>query len=250
MRSGESLQELLVKSIEMMNAMGFRLSGIIEVTVDESLPFMGYTTRTLNKNLIVVSGMAVTSGLLDGLLLHELSHIYRTESRHPSHKHGILNEVLRYFVSKHNIKEEYQLGTLRGIINHVQDLYADDVAFKVFEKNQQKLFPLQKIGEFFYNWIKTAAANSPDKIRNRWTNAAAMLNNAFALSNMKRHNVNDIRTKAAEANQNFLDKLSPQLSREFPYFENFMVNLEENVADEEFREQLEEYLRHFLALTV
>jgi len=248
-KSPKPIQEAFAQALKMMRNAGFGLSGSIQVVVDENLPFMGYTAGRWDKNLIVVSGMALRSGLVEGLLIHEMSHIYRTETKHPSHNHALLNDVLRAFISKHGIQEDYQLKILQGIVNHVQDLCADDIAFKVFEKNQDKLFPLNKMSDFFYSWIKTIPVYSADKVRERWMNAAIMLNNCFALSNMERHKIADVDDKVRETNQKFLDALDTKLSKEFTYFKSLMLSLRENVTGSEFQEQLNEYLRRFLELT-
>ncbi len=250
MKSAKLVQEAFAKAFKMMSNAGFRLNNSIEVVVDENLPFMGYTTGRLDKNLIVVSGMALGSGLVEGLLIHEMSHIYRTETKHPSHNHDLLNDVVNSFISEYDLQEDYQLKILHRVVNHVQDLYADDIAFRVFEKNKDELFSMDVLGDFFYNWIKTSPANSADKIQQRWMNAAIMLNNSFALSNMERHGISDINNRATGANQKFLNTQDTKFFKEFAYFKDFMVSLRENVTELEFREQLREYLRRFIELTV
>lgn len=44
---------------------------------------MGYSTKRKGGYVIVVSGMALKSGLVEGLLIHEMCHVYRTNMNHP-----------------------------------------------------------------------------------------------------------------------------------------------------------------------
>lgn len=248
MNNSETVDAAFAKAFQLMSDAGFKLNGSIEVVVDENLPFMGYTTERWKKNLIVVSGGALKSGLLEGLLIHEMCHIYRTETKHPSHNSEILNDALRDVILQHDLREEYQPRILQRLINHVQDLYADDIAFQVFQKNQDTLFSLDVMSDFFLSWIETSPVNSLDKVKDRWMNAGTMLNNCFALSNMRRHGIPDINDKAKKANKEFLDAVDAKLSAGFDYFKNFMLSLREDVTDSEFREQLRKFLRRFVEL--
>src|SRR5437899_11360474 len=72
-------------ALEMMKKAGYDIGDVVQVMVDPQLPFMGYTMpRGNDKYRIVVSGGSVDSGLLEGLLVHEMSNVYRLESRHLS----------------------------------------------------------------------------------------------------------------------------------------------------------------------
>jgi len=76
-----------------------------------------------------------------------------------------------------------------------------------------------------------------------------MLNNCFAVSNLERHKIKDAGNKVAAANRKLLDAFGLEVSEEFAYFKNFMVNLKEHITDSEFREQISEYAHRFLELT-
>ena len=113
---------------EMMAKAGFRIRSNIKVSVDPELPFMGYTMPQGQSFHIVVSGGAVGSGMLEGLLVHEMSHVYRIETKHPSHNANILEEAVATLKSK-NRQHDYQKKILHDLLNDIQDLYADDIAF-------------------------------------------------------------------------------------------------------------------------
>src|SRR5437879_8827913 len=69
-------------AIEMMRKAGYDIGTKVKVVVDPKLPFMGYTMPQGGNFTIVVSGGAVGSGLLEGLVVHEMSHLYRVQTYH------------------------------------------------------------------------------------------------------------------------------------------------------------------------
>lgn len=243
-------EEKTKNALGMMKEAGFEIVGLVEVVVDEQLPFMGYTTRKWKEHVIVVSGMAVDSGLVEGLLIHEMSHVYRTEKNHPSHDYRLLNDFTRRLSSKYRFSAKYQVEILQQIINHVQDLYADDITFEVFRKNQARLpFPLERMSDFFLSWIKREPSRLGNKTKERWVNASILLSNAFAISNLERHHVEDVGARMKTANEMFLSKLDEPFREEFSYFRTLMTNLKEDVKEQEFKDGLLAYVDRFLQLT-
>jgi hypothetical protein len=249
MKSEKRVQKASARALQMMSDAGFRLRNSVEVVVDENLPFMDYSTARREKNIIVISGMALNSGMAEGLLVHEMSHAYRTETNHPSHNSALLDDVLGSFMANHGVEEDYQIEIIQRIVNHVQDLYADDVTFRAFEKSKDPLVSPDKISDFFLDWIRTSPVQSADKVKDGWLNASIMLNNCFAVSNLERHKIKDVGNRVAAANQKFLNAFDSEVLEEFAYFNNFMVNLKEDVTDSEFRKQISEYVHCFLELT-
>src|SRR5437660_11885373 len=81
-------------AIEMMRKAGYDIGTKVKVVVDPQLPFMGYAMPQGGSFTIVVSGGAVGSGLLEGLLVHEMAHVYRMRTNHPSHNSQILEEAI------------------------------------------------------------------------------------------------------------------------------------------------------------
>jgi len=240
------LQTALKNAMKMMEVSGFKINRVVKAIVDEDLPFMGYTTEIAGGYMIVVSGTAIKSGLVEGLLIHELSHIYRTETNHPSHNHKILSNVINSVKLKYNLTKEYQLNTIQRAVNIVQDLYADDIAFEVFKKNQSKLFKMSEIGNFFLSWVRDKPVDNG--MEGVWKNIVIMLNNSFALSNMKRHGIKDKNGKALNAVKGFLTIVGNPIKSEFNYFRKFMITLEENVAENKFKSNLKKYLEKIIWL--
>jgi hypothetical protein len=242
----ENVEEALRNILNMMERAGFRINQDVKVIVNKKLPFMGYTSRQWQSHVIVVSGFAVESPMLEGLLTHELSHVYRNIANHPSHSEPLIASLMRIFIDDHNLDRDYEHEILRQAINHIQDLYADDIAVKVLGTYYGAPL-LEQLGNFFLSWIKEEPATGGVRLRNRWVNASILLNNSFAISNMERHNIMEGQIERAKLNNDrFLNRIKSSVAIQFSYFNRFMVGLEEDVSEARLREQMEEYLGNFL----
>ena len=102
------------------------------------------------------------------------------------------------------------------------------------------------LSSFLQDWVKDEPVKSHDSKQDRWVNASIMVHNARALGQMRRHEIEDVGGKAAASNKRFLSKVSPKMTSQFPYFQNLMVNLKENMTRDEYRKLLADYLNHFL----
>jgi hypothetical protein len=230
----------------MMKEAGYDIGDIVQVMVDPQLPFMGYTMpRGDGKYRIVVSGGSVDSGLLEGLLVHEMSHVYRMKTRHLSHNGQLIEEAVNSF-GKNVAKYDYQQKIMHDMLNDIQDLYADDLSFKVLR--QSKILPIEDMSSFLQDWVKDEPSSSGDELKDRWINAGIMVHNARAIAQMERHRVPDTDNKAAKTNKEFLAKLPPTMARQFEYFRNLLRNLDENLTEESYRTLLHNYLNKFLEI--
>lgn len=232
-------------ALKTMKEAGFDVSDKLKVVIDPKLPFMGYSTKRNGRDIVVVSGMALKSKMLEGLLIHEMSHIYRTSTDHPSHDPAVLNKVASYVMQRSHLTRDYQVAVVHQAINHIEDLYADDVAFQAF--NQSGAFRLDQVYEFFLDWINEKPVRSK-KAKTTWLNIGLMLNNCFVISNMTRHGVLDVDNQAGNKVQEFLSQTSERMKQGFVYFKDFMMNLQENVTEKEFEESLTDYLTRIAEL--
>ncbi len=229
-------------ALELMSKAGYPVTLDVSVVLDEKLPFMGYTTDKSGKPVIVVSGLAVSSGGALNLVIHELSHVYRSQSGHPSHDYQLLTAITGW-VMQGRIVHAYQEKILHTIINHLQDLYADDISFAIFKEKKQ-----ENLNEFFMGWIhKPHAVTSTSE--KAWENGDSLLSTAFAQANLERHNVTDTGEKLEKAVKMFLAKSDKRIVAKYPFFKEFMVNLPEKVTEKEFEKLLIQYLGEFLKLT-
>lgn len=235
------------KIISLMKSAGFPITQKISVVLDKKLTFMGYTTKDSKGDpVIVVSDMATIWGQETEVLIHELGHIYRMETKHPSHNYPLLDKVYDRSLKNKKILS-YQKKIILNIINSIEDLYADDIVFQIFTKNPKLISNEENILDFFLNWIhkpwkpKTEMAN--------WTNAEMIVSTAFAQANLERHKVRDNNRKVEKAVEEFLSKVDTQMVGYYPYFKNFMLNLPERITETEFGSMMVEYIQKFIELT-
>jgi len=240
-----TIKNAVSSALEAMRSSGFEISHKLEVVLDPELPFMGYATKKGGKNVIVVSSMAMKTGPVEGLLVHEMCHIYRTEQNHPSHNSELLNSIGQAVIHKNHLTEDYQIKTIQQAVNHIQDLYADDISFKVFEKSGT--FTPEQAFEFFLDWINDVAI-TPKTKKDKWLNIGIMLNNSFAISNLTRHKIKDINNRADNKVQKYLSQVNASMKNEFRYFRNLMANLKEDPTETQFKKDLIEYLTKTIEL--
>jgi hypothetical protein len=244
-KAAQAVRDSRDDALQMMTKAGFKIGQNVQVAVDPQLPFMGYTMPLESGFRIVVSGGSVGSEMLNGLLIHEMSHIYRIQSRHPSHNAEILEEAINR-IGKTNLRYEYQQKIIHDLLNDIQDLYADDIAFQVFRMNP-KTIPDQITG-FLQSWVKEEPVRSADATKDRWINASIMVHNARAVAQMKRHHVEDVDNIAAKASQKFLSQLPVDMTNKFDFFRTRLESLKESMTEEEYRTLLAEYLKTFLGI--
>lgn len=235
----QTLEQLKNHALSLMKAGGFPVTKEIDIEVDEKLPFMGYTTERNGKSVIVVAKWAQNSGMLSGLLIHELSHIYRIQSNHPSHNSALQNKALSIVLSDTKLMP-YQQDILLNILNSIMDLYADDLFFQV-----RKDAPVN-LSDFFLDWIKKPVEGTDAK--STWINAGNMVSAAFAQANLERHYATDTDGKIKKGVADFLSHIDPRIAKKFDYFKNLMVNLPEKITNEEFGKLLVDYLHTFLSM--
>ena len=241
--NSELVKKSFLNASRMMKESGFGLKSDVKVAVDPQLPFMGYSMPLGRGYRIVVSGGSVGSGMLEGLLVHEMSHIYRMENNHVSHDAEVIEASIDK-IGKQHLSHDYQQKIIHDLLNDIQDLYADDISMKVLKKN--RILESDQISSFLQDWVKDEPVESGEPEGDRWVNASIMVHNARAIGQMTRHGIEDIGGKAAESNRRFLSQMPPKVASEFPYFQDLMVNLKENVTRDQYRKLLSDYLSRFL----
>src|SRR2546427_1159218 len=241
--NNELVKKAELNASHMMKKSGFGIKSDVEVAIDPQLPFMGYTMPQGRGYRIVVSGGSVGSGMLEGLLVHEMSHIYRMENNHPSHDAEIIEEAIDK-IGKQHLSQDYQQKIVHDLLNDIQDLYADDISMKVIKKGQ--ILEPGQINSFLQDWVKDEPVDSGDPKRDRWVNASIMVHNARAIGQMTRHSIEDTGGKAVDSNMRFLSQIPPAAARQFQYFQDLMINLKENMTRDQYRKLLADYLNRFL----
>ena len=237
----QNLDQLKKKGFALMEDAGFPVKNV-SVVLDENLPYMGHTTEVNGEPVVVVSGMALSGGMALNLFIHELGHVYRTQSGHPSHDSQLIFSIIAWAMHG-KVVEKYQEDTLFAIINHLQDLYSDDIFFKIFDGKMADL----NTNKFFLGWIHKPIK----KVKSRedsWTNAGYLLSTAFAQANLYRHNVKDVDGLVEKGVKEFLSQVDKRMVIKYEFFKNLMINLPEKVREKEYEKLLIKYLTEFLKL--
>src|SRR5438445_4494603 len=249
LRKSQGVEEAIRKArqtaIEVMRKAGYDIGNKVKVVVDPNLPFMGYTMPQGGNFTIVVAGGVVGAGLLEGFLVHEMSHVYRRLTNHPSHNSQILEEAIDNLGTK-VVLRDYQQKIVHDLLNDIQDLYADDISFKVL--GNSPIMASDQMTRFLQDWVKDEPVKSDDGVMDSWINASMMTYNARAIAQMARHRVEDTGGRAEQANKSFLSQISPSVAGRFEYFRNLLQNLREDMTAEEYRALLADYLRQFLEI--
>ena len=139
-----------------------------------AIPIMGASKSLKDRHTLYVSSRAVESGLVDGLIAHEVGHMLRTEAGHPSHS----PEVYRLIAKEVRIPRAAE-AAFGQAFNHVQDVYADDLAFPVFAGADGR-----RAYDFFAGWVEN---NATLRSKNRWQNLGLAASNGFAIGSLVRH---------------------------------------------------------------
>ena len=98
------------------------------------------------------------------------------EKGHPSHSAALHDLVIRSLPVPFSSRDVF-LGIARAAVNHVEDIYADDLAFEIIGS--------VRAGVFFSDWVRRSAMVS----RSRWGTVGNSVAVAFALGNMARHGI-------------------------------------------------------------
>jgi hypothetical protein len=224
------------RALSMMKEAGYPILEEVEFEVDSQLPIMGYTTQRKGKMVIVVSGWSLKTDMSMGLVIHELSHVYRTETFHPSHNYSIQEKAVQKVTTDKKLNHE-QKEIMFNVINNIQDLYADDISFEVYIKKHLR----NHINEFFLGWIHEPTNDS-------WENAENLINAAFAKANLDRHGANDNEQIIEKAVNGYLKKIDKNQAGKYDYFKNIMTFLPEKISEEDFRQLLVKFMGEFVNL--
>jgi len=120
--SSQDVEEAVSKArqtaIEMMRKAGYDIGTRVKVVVDPNLPFMGYTMPQGGKlyDSCVWRGCWIRT--TRGLLVHEMSHVYRIQTNHPSHNGAILEEAVDN-LGKKTVLRDYQQKIVHDLLNDI-----------------------------------------------------------------------------------------------------------------------------------
>ena len=235
-RSDEALQGVLEWALERMKRNGYRISSKVAITADPTLTIMGYAKKKDGIRYVVVADWALDSEMLGGLVLHELSHIYATERRIPSHDPRIMNDILTEIGEREGLTER-EIGYLVDAYNHLQNVIVDDMAFKSMDEKDIKL-----TRRFFSGWVSELSSGNPS------LDAAMLVRNAFAIASLKRHGIDEGDEDMTSRNSAFTASVGNQAEDAYEWIEEFLENASAGWKEREFRTKLSEYLEKIVSL--
>lgn len=228
-----------------MTDMGHPIDAKVEFRFDPDLRIMGYS-RPLPDGYRVVAGKgAMRDNLLVTLLAHELSHVQRMASGHASHSHAAVQSAYDA-IRLQGPQEPYHDEILHDVINNVQDLYADGIAFDVMQR--MGAVPREGIGGFFLAWMKPRPEPSSDAREARWRAAHAAIGNARALAQVKSQGSHVQLRGAKRINSELLASLPPEIAEAQTWFQAFYDDLPPDPTTAGFTRALSDYVRRFVAI--
>lgn len=224
------LDKSLALAVRNMKDAGYELHNKISIEVDSDLQFMGYAKMDESNCSIVVADWALDSDMLNGLILHELAHIYYTEINSPSHQADIINEIMNQIIEHEGLSNLEALSLNEGL-NHLQNIIVDDIVFQLMNnKRERKL-----IQNFFVTWM------SDQPTGNALLDASLLARNAFALASLKRRNIfSDVAEQMNNKNKQFLSFYTHADKMKFEAFENFLIQFQLDNSND-FEAELMEY---------
>ncbi len=231
-----ALEEKLRKAMGKMLETGYKINSPVKIKVDRKLNIMGYSKKEKDCHLIVVSEWSLESGMVEGLILHELAHIYFMERGAVTHRSEILERILERFSRLEGLRTREREYLIEAY-NHLQNIIVDDIVFRVIDERM-----VDAVRSFFQQWVTDKTTGDPV------SDAAILCRNAFAIASLKRRNLIDDNDFVLKVNKRFIEKLGGNAKREFEWIERFLENAKSSENEEEFAGMLESYFERIIGL--
>jgi hypothetical protein len=204
------LENTLEWAIGRMKQKGFAVKSSVALSVDPGLTMMGFAKKEGQSHRIVISEWALDSDMLGGLILHELAHIYLTETGAYSHDGKFLDEVMRGLREREGLRAK-ETELLTDAFNHLQNILADDIVFAVMDEKE-----LEVTKRFFAGWVSDKPTGDPV------LDAALMARNAFAVASLKRRDLFDQNVEMQHRIKGFVTALGQHAEADHDWLEGFL----------------------------
>ena len=224
-------------ALDHMSQAGFPITEPVALQMDPALRIMGYAKHDPGKHVIVVAEWALDSGMLGGLLLHELAHIYHTEKRTPSHQSALVQEEIESIVTREGLTQT-EASYLADAFSHLQNILVDDIVFNILQSDRD----LKQVQKFFFEWVSERPTGDPR------LDAALLTRNAFAVASLGRRNLYDQQGEMAAKNKRFLTLYGDNAEEAFHAVERRLEEARTDLDATEFRRTLREYLDTMVSL--
>ncbi len=235
-------------ALDMMKEFGFGLDDLrLWVVIDPTLDNLGKTYPADDEFAILLHTGTVygtKSGGLYQTIIHEMSHVYLFQKKHPSQIERTLEEVYDPIVER--LPAKWQSRTIRAVILYPLEVFAEDLTFKVLEGSKTSW--AKAALEYFRRRRSIRKALAIGSKRRMWGNALLLVRNCFYESEMERYQMADPTAIVKKANEKLLSSLPPVASSAFDYFHQVFLSLRDNITTGDYEKTLEDYLSKFIAL--
>ena len=234
----DSLNKSLGLALSKMEGVGYRISNRVSLKIDPSLRFMGYAKQEGSHHVIVMAEWALDSELVEGFLLHELSHIYHTEQGTTSHKSNVVHKLVDEIVMREGLTNR-ETQFLFDAFNHFQNIIVDDIVFEILNDRRN----IRQIQKFFAGWISDKP--SGDCV----LDTALLARNAFAIASLKRRDLYDgVEEEISHKNLQFLSILGGRAAEDFNKILDCLRYAKCNNSRRDFCNSLSEYLEYIVSM--
>ena len=234
-------------ALDMMKEFGFGLDDLrLWVVIDPTLDNLGKTYPADDEFAILLhtgSIYGTDSGGLYQTMIHEMSHVYLFQKKHPSHIERTFEEVYDPIVERLPPKWP---RTIRAVILDPLEVFAEDLTFKVLEGSKTSW--AKAALEYFRRRGAIRKSLAISSKRRMWGNALLLVRNCYFQSVMERYQMADSGAIVKKANEKLLSSLPPIASTSFDYFHRLFLELRDDITVEDFKKTLEDYLSQFIAL--
>ncbi len=222
---------------------GFPITRPVAIAIRQDLPPAATTFRDGEGFVVLVSDRAAGSADVALLLAHELGHVQRMASEHPSHDDDAITAAYAGIAGR--LRHEYQRSTIHHAINFTQDLYADPLALRVARRLD--LVAPGAIEGLIAGFTNDEPYAIEDGLQRRWDQTEDMVGNARAIALARLADAPRARAQAVAAQERYLARIAPDVAREAPWFQARLDDLPEDVTREVFTRLLVAYVRRFVA---
>jgi hypothetical protein len=245
------LEESSKRALRMMKEAGCVIhDDPLWIVLDPGLQAPAETYPGGGESVILVSPWYVDTkwfGGIDNILVHEMAHIYRRETNHPSENQEIIKEIKAHYKTAMQYSTKgFQLKTLVRSMYNLQEVLTNDLAFRTLEfSNMAWIGPT---GESLQALTRSRPMRALGATRKRWSNAALIANNAIYIAQMDRHKIPDTGDKAKIATQKLLSSLPKEAVIAYCYFYQLALELKEDITQEDLRGLLQNYAARLVEL--
>jgi len=239
-----------LQALTKMKEAGFELDeSRLWVGIDSAIGQLGYgqSYPAGDDYVILVSPASIYSryaGGLDQTLVHEISHVYLWQKKHPSHLGETSKEAIRR--SAKDYRKKWQVVIISSVMNYPSEVFAEDLTFKSLPeaKNDWGNAALQ----YFQRVSRSRRIASTYRGRGSWRNDWLVLRNCYYSALMERYQMPDPTEIVKKTNARLLSSLPSVASTVFDYFHQVFLGLNDDITAEDYGKTLEDYLSKFIKL--